>query len=49
LADDINDETPWQKIKCWKAIFPVDLPLYCAVLTSAAGGVYTRLHRLCLF
>ena len=22
------------------------LPLYCAVLSSAAGAVYTRLHRL---
>ena len=27
----------------------MELPLYCAVLTSAAGAVYTRLHRLCLF
>jgi len=28
--------------------FPVELPLYFAVLTSAAVAVYTRLHRLCL-
>jgi len=27
----------------------VDSPLYCAVLTSAAGAVYTSLHSLCLF
>jgi len=27
----------------------VELPLYCAVLASAAGAAYTRLHRLCLF
>jgi len=27
----------------------VELPLYSAVLTSAAGAVYIRLHRLCLF
>ena len=49
LANDVNDETPWQIIECWKATFPVELPLYCAVLTSAAGAEYTRLHRLCLF
>jgi len=44
-----RNETPWQKIDWWKATFPVELPLYCDVLTSAAGAVYTRLHRLCLF
>jgi len=33
----------------WKATFPVELPLYCAVLTSAAGAVCNRLHQLCLF
>jgi len=27
----------------------MELPLYCDVLTSAAGAVYTRLHQLCLF
>jgi len=27
LANDINDETPWQKIESWKATFPVELPL----------------------
>jgi len=27
----------------------VELPRYFTVLTSAAGDVYTRLHRLCLF
>jgi len=31
LANASNDETPWQKIEGWKAIFPVELPLYCAV------------------
>jgi len=46
LANDINDATPWQKIESWKATFPVEFPLYCAVLTSAAGAIYTRLHRL---
>jgi len=35
--------------KKWKATFPVELLLYCAVLTSAAGAVYTRLHQLCSF
>jgi len=25
-----------------KATFPVELPLYCAVLTGAAGAVYTN-------
>jgi len=49
LANDINDDTPWQKIEGWKATIPVELPLYCAVLTSAVGAVYTRLHRLRLF
>jgi len=24
LADDVNDETPWQKIEWWKATFPVE-------------------------
>jgi len=27
------------KIEGWKATFPVELPLYCPVLTSAAGAV----------
>jgi len=27
----------------------MELPLYCAVMTSAAGALYTYLHRLCLF
>jgi len=27
----------------------MELPLCCAVLTSAAGAVCTRLHRLCSF
>jgi len=49
LANDVNDEIPWQKIERWKATLPVELPLYCAVLASATGAVYTRLHRLCLF
>jgi len=49
LANDVNGGTPWQKIEWWKATFPVELPLDCAVLASAAGAVYTRLHRLCLF
>jgi len=39
LANDVNDETPWQKIDWWKATFPVELPLYCVVLASAAGAV----------
>jgi len=42
LANDINDETPWQKIEWWKATFPAKLPLYFAVLTSAPVAVYTR-------
>ena len=25
LANDVNDETPWQKIKWWKATFPAEL------------------------
>jgi len=33
----------------WKTTFPVELPLYCAVMSSAVGAAYTRLHRLCLF
>jgi len=49
LANDINDETPWQKIEWWKATFPVEFPLYCAVLTSAAEAVYTRLHDCACF
>jgi len=34
LANDINYETPWQKIEWRKATFPVELPLHCAVLTG---------------
>jgi len=45
LTNDINYETPWQKIEWWKGIFPMELPLYCSVLTSVAEVVYTRLHR----
>jgi len=46
LASASNDETPGKKVEGLKATFPVELPLYCAVLTSAA--IYTRLHRVCL-
>jgi len=46
LANDVNDETPWQKIEWWKATFPVELPLYCAVLASAAG-LYTLAYIDC--
>jgi len=33
----MSDETPWQIFEWRKATFSVELPLYCAVLTSAAG------------
>jgi len=38
-----------KKLNDGKQPFFVELGPYCAVLTSAAGAVYTRLHRLCLF
>jgi len=45
LASNLN-ETPWKTIGWWKATFPVQLPLYCAVLTSAPRAVYTRLPEM---
>jgi len=38
-----------EKIEWWKATFPVELPLYCVVLTSTIEAVYTRLQWLYLF
>jgi len=53
LANDVNDETPWQKIKRWKATLPVELPLYCAVTVLSLYcapvllGLYTLAYIDC--
>jgi len=48
LANDINDETPWQKIEWWKATFLVDFyhftVLFFPVLLGMSSQVKSSLR-----